>query len=47
MAAPKSQFLWTPVFALLCRAQFFGSAQQALQQPTFPLYITSLGGTPF
>ena len=47
MAAPKSQSLWTPVFALLCCAQFFGSAQHALLQPTFPLYITSLGGTPF
>jgi MFS family permease len=32
---------------LLCGAQFFGSAQHALLQPTFPLYITSLGGTPF
>jgi MFS family permease len=47
MAAPKSQSLWTPVFALLCGAQFFGSAQHALLQPTFPLYITALGGTPF
>ena len=47
MAAPKSQSLWTPVFKLLCCAQFFGSAQHALLQPTFPLYITLLGGTPF
>jgi MFS family permease len=47
MAAQKSQSLWTPAFALLCGAQFFGSAQHALLQPTFPLYITSLGGTPF
>ena len=47
MAAGKSQSLWTPTFALLCCAQFFGSAQHALLQPTFPLYITSLGGTPF
>jgi MFS family permease len=39
--------LWTLTFALLCCAQFFGSAQHALLQPTFPLYITSLGGTPF
>jgi MFS family permease len=46
MAADKSQSLWTPAFALLCCAQFFGSAQHALLQPTFPLYITSLGGTP-
>ena len=47
MAAGKSQSLWTPTFALLCCAQFFGSAQHALLQPTFPLFITSLGGTPF
>jgi MFS family permease len=47
MAAGKSQSLWTPTFALLCCAQFFGSAQHALLQPTFPLYIISLGGTPF
>lgn len=46
MTAPRSQSLWTPAFALLCTAQFFGSAQHALLQPTFPLYITSLGGTP-
>jgi phosphoribosylamine--glycine ligase len=47
MTAGKSQSLWTPTFALLCCAQFFSSAQHALLQPTFPLYITSLGGTPF
>lgn len=42
-----TQTLWTRTFLLLCTAQFFGSAQHALLQPTFPLYITSLGGTPF
>jgi MFS family permease len=47
MITAKSPRLWTPAFALLCCAQFFGSAQHALLQPTFPLYITSLGGTPF
>ena len=47
MTTAKSGSLWTPAFALLCGAQFFGSAQHALLQPTFPLYITSLGGTPF
>jgi MFS family permease len=47
MPANKSQLLGTPAFALLCCAQFFGSAQHALLQPTFPLYITSLGETPF
>jgi hypothetical protein len=46
MTAEKSLPLWTPAFGLLCCAQFFGSAQHALLQPTFPLYITSLGGTP-
>lgn len=46
MAAEKSLPLWTPAFALLCGAQFLGSSQHALLQPTFPLYITSLGGTP-
>ncbi|MBM2803429.1 MAG: hypothetical protein HW419_1322, partial [Deltaproteobacteria bacterium] len=28
------------MFILLCCAQFFGSSQHALLQPTFPLYIT-------
>lgn len=42
-----TQTLWTRTFLLLCTAQFFGSSQHALLQPTFPLYITSLGGTPF
>jgi MFS family permease len=47
MAAENPQSLWTRTFLLLCCAQFFGSAQHALLQPTFPLYITSLGGSPF
>lgn len=47
MSAVKPHALWTPAFALICGAQFFGSAQHALLQPTFPLYITFLGGTPF
>jgi hypothetical protein len=46
MTAEKALPLWTPAFALLCCAQFFGSAQHALLQPTFPLFITSLGGKP-
>jgi MFS family permease len=46
MSAEKSQSLWTPAFALLCCAQFLGSSHHALLQPTFPLYITALGGTP-
>ena len=47
MTKPHSHTLWTRTFILLCTAQFFGSAQHSLLQPTFPLYITSLGGTPF
>src|SRR4030095_15978624 len=47
MPAGKSQSLWTPTFALLCCAQFFGSAKNALLPPALPLYITALGGTPF
>ena len=47
MTASQSPTLWTRTFILLCCAQFFGSSQHALLQPTFPLYITSLGGTPF
>jgi MFS family permease len=46
MTVSKSPSLWTSAFALLCCAQFFGSAQHALLQPTFPLYITALNGTP-
>ncbi|MDH3445266.1 MAG: MFS transporter [Deltaproteobacteria bacterium] len=47
MPSAKFESLWTRTFILVCTAQFFGSAQHALLQPTFPLYITSLGGTPF
>jgi len=47
MLATKSETLWSRTFILLCGAQFFGSAQHSLLQPTFPLYITALGGTPF
>ncbi|MBM4297579.1 MAG: MFS transporter, partial [Deltaproteobacteria bacterium] len=47
MVSHPPQTLWTRTFLLLCTAQFFGSAQHALLQPSFPLYITSLGGTPF
>jgi MFS family permease len=47
MTATQSEPLWTRTFLLICTAQFFGSAQHALLQPTFPLYIIFLGGTPF
>src|SRR5258705_11512559 len=37
----------TRAFALLCLAEFLGYAQPFVLQPTFPLYITHLGGSPF
>ena len=43
-AEPKS--ILTRPFALLCFAEFLGYAQHAVLQPTFPLYITHLGGSP-
>ena len=47
MTSVETQTLWTRTFILLCCAQFFGSSQHALLQPTFPLFITALGGSPF
>jgi MFS family permease len=47
MATTKLQSIWTPAFALLCTAQFLGYAQNSILQPTFPLYVTQLGGSPF
>jgi len=46
---PESQAasIWNRAFALLYLAEFLGYAQHFVLQPTFPLYITSLGGTPF
>jgi MFS family permease len=32
---------------LLCIAQFLGYAQHSILQPTFPLYVTQLGGSAF
>jgi MFS family permease len=45
--APNPHSIWTPAFALLCVAQFLGYAQNSILQPTFPLYVTQLGGSPF
>lgn len=45
MTSPDT--IWTRAFALLCLAQFLGYAHHFVLQPTLPLYITSLGGTPF
>ena len=39
--------VWTSTFALLCIVQLLGYAQQAMLNPTIPLYITQLGGSPF
>ena len=47
MTSAQPQTIWSRTFILLCCAQFFGSAQHALLQPTFPLFITSHGGSPF
>src|SRR5215470_12998687 len=43
----KSESIWSRAFALTCLAEFLGYAQHAVLQPTFPLYITHLGGSPF
>lgn len=39
--------VWTSTFVLLCIVQSLGYAQQAMLNPTIPLYITQLGGSPF
>ena len=43
----RTASLWTRAFALLCLAEFLGYAQHFALQPTLPLYITHLGGSPF
>src|SRR5690349_8990215 len=47
MPEDKAASIWSRAFALLCLAEFLGYAQHFVLQPTFPLYITSLGGSPF
>ena len=47
MVTTKSGSIWTPAFALLCLAQMLGYAQHSILTPTFPLYVTQLGGSPF
>lgn len=39
--------LWTATFTLLCVVQLLAYAQQAMFNPTVPLYVTELGGSPF
>jgi MFS family permease len=47
MVTHKPATIWNRAFALLCLAQFLGYAQHFVLQPTFPLYVTHLGGSPF
>ena len=47
MTRDEPESIWTRAFALLCLAEFLGYAQHFILQPTFPLYITQLGGSPF
>ena len=47
MTITESTKLWTVTFALLCVVQLLGYAQQAMLNPTVPLYITDLNGSPF
>ena len=47
MNANPPESIWTRAFALLCLAEFLGYAQHFAFQPTLPLYITHLGGSPF
>ena len=47
MTITDSTKLWTATFALLCVVQLLGYAQQAMLNPTVPLYITDLNGSPF
>jgi len=47
MPEDKAASIWSRAFALFRLAEFLGYAQHFVLQPTFPLFITSLGGTPF
>ena len=47
MTNDRQETIWTRGFSLLCLAEFLGYAQHFILQPTFPLYITQLGGSPF
>ena len=43
----NSDSIWSRTFVILCAVQFFGYGQHFVLQPTFPLYIIHLGGSPF
>ncbi|HKY08191.1 MAG TPA: MFS transporter [Candidatus Binatia bacterium] len=47
MTNARQDSIWTRGFSLLCLAEFLGYAQHFVLQPTFPLYVTQLGGSPF
>jgi MFS family permease len=47
MSPTTSDSIWSRTFIVLCLVQFLGYAQHFVLQPTFPLYITHLGGSPF
>jgi MFS family permease len=47
MSSSNSDSIWSRTFIVLCAVQFLGYAQHFVLQPTFPLYITHLGGSPF
>lgn len=47
MITKQLDSIWTPTFAFLCLGQFLGYAQHSILTPTFPLYVTHLGGSPF
>jgi MFS family permease len=47
MTSPQPESIWSRAFIILCVVQFLGYAQHFVLQPTFPLYIVHLGGTPF
>ncbi|HET9917984.1 MAG TPA: MFS transporter, partial [Candidatus Binatia bacterium] len=47
MTITQSTTLWTSTFTLLCLVELLAYAQQAMLNPTVPLYITQLGGSPF
>jgi MFS family permease len=47
MSTSQPDSIWTRTFIILCAVEFLGYAQHFVLQPTFPLYITYLGGSPF
>src|SRR5947209_20465261 len=44
---PASEPLWTRAYLLLCGSLFLVSGQQAMVLVVLPLYVSSLGASPF